>query len=353
MKKYTMQDFISQKIAVTFDNEQEQKRFLMECEKAGMMTCSNEKPTAWTVKSFTLPIYKTDGGRLVMMFVDPGDQSKVPFSSFAFAQPATTPSHSIHITSNGLTTHAVLKEGGKVVKCVKAVCSPNDTYDFLSGAGIAFDRLAGRKVDKPAEKPASKPEPQYREVKRKANAGDLIKLLSRPSGAEDRTTIGKEYKIRSTGPDHVYFVGDNGEEVTSIHERYVVLEPISPKPWKPEAGELVYIKSKPICGNFDSDSIVKIECFCGSGHPRAKDKDGNLVCLLPGAILPVHREDRPAKVGEWVEIVDRSGSAFYTFGKIVKCVHECADGAHLFNHGWYMSPKRYRVLVPDTEAAHA
>lgn len=49
----------------------------------------------------------------------------------------------IHITTDGTTTHAVLKENGKLVNSAKAVCSPEDTFDFEAGARLAMDRVLG------------------------------------------------------------------------------------------------------------------------------------------------------------------------------------------------------------------
>ena len=54
----------------------------------------------------------------------------------------------LHVTSDGTTTHAVLKEGGKVVKRAKAVCSPEDEYSFETGARLAIDRVFGKEEKK-------------------------------------------------------------------------------------------------------------------------------------------------------------------------------------------------------------
>ncbi len=59
----------------------------------------------------------------------------------------------IHITSDGATTVAVLQDGKRTVKRAEAKCAPSDTYDFATGARLAFDRLMG---DKPKED-----KPQY------------------------------------------------------------------------------------------------------------------------------------------------------------------------------------------------
>lgn len=67
----------------------------------------------------------------------------------------------LHVTSDGTTTHAVLKEGGKVVKRAKAVCSPDDEYRFETGARLAVDRVFGKEEEKK--------EPEY-----KFNIGDHV-----------------------------------------------------------------------------------------------------------------------------------------------------------------------------------
>lgn len=47
----------------------------------------------------------------------------------------------IHITTDGKTTYAVLKQDGKVLSRSEAKCHPDDKFDFETGAKIAFDRL--------------------------------------------------------------------------------------------------------------------------------------------------------------------------------------------------------------------
>lgn len=47
----------------------------------------------------------------------------------------------IHITTDGKTTYAVMRENGKVIKRSEAKCSPEDEFDFEVGAKLAFDRL--------------------------------------------------------------------------------------------------------------------------------------------------------------------------------------------------------------------
>lgn len=47
----------------------------------------------------------------------------------------------IHITEDDNIVHAVMKEGEKVIKRSKAICSKDDEFDFHTGANLAFNRL--------------------------------------------------------------------------------------------------------------------------------------------------------------------------------------------------------------------
>ena len=63
--------------------------------------------------------------------------------SFSFSDDMleTVCNKKIVITSDGKTTLARLFENGKVTKTAKAKCSPDDEFDFQTGAKTAFDRL--------------------------------------------------------------------------------------------------------------------------------------------------------------------------------------------------------------------
>lgn len=52
-------------------------------------------------------------------------------------------SNKIVITTDGKTTTAKMYDGKKLVNSAKAVCSPDDKFDFERGAGIAISRLLG------------------------------------------------------------------------------------------------------------------------------------------------------------------------------------------------------------------
>ena len=55
----------------------------------------------------------------------------------------------IVITTDGKTTLARLYKGKKVVKTAKAICAPDDEFDFIAGAQLAFKRLTRNELKKP------------------------------------------------------------------------------------------------------------------------------------------------------------------------------------------------------------
>ena len=58
--------------------------------------------------------------------------------------------HKIVITTDGKETLARLYEGNKVIKSAVAKCSPEEEFDFETGARIAFDRLVGKPIEEKA-----------------------------------------------------------------------------------------------------------------------------------------------------------------------------------------------------------
>lgn len=58
------------------------------------------------------------------------------------------PTDKIVITTDGKTTTAVLYDGKKRIKEAKAVCAPDDEFDFNKGAAIALERLTGQAYGK-------------------------------------------------------------------------------------------------------------------------------------------------------------------------------------------------------------
>jgi hypothetical protein len=66
------------------------------------------------------------------------------------------PPSKIIITSDGKTTLARLYDGNRVIRRAEAKCSPEDTYDFATGANLAYDRLM-RPTREPYAEPKAEP----------------------------------------------------------------------------------------------------------------------------------------------------------------------------------------------------
>ena len=64
----------------------------------------------------------------------------------------------IVIRRDGAKTIAELRHDREIIKSGTAICNASDTFDFDTGAKLAFDRLMGREEPKPA--PAPEP-PKY------------------------------------------------------------------------------------------------------------------------------------------------------------------------------------------------
>ena len=58
------------------------------------------------------------------------------------------------ITTDGTTTTATLREGKRVIRTATAKCSPADTYDYATGAKLAFDRLFPETAETKPKNPA-------------------------------------------------------------------------------------------------------------------------------------------------------------------------------------------------------
>lgn len=82
----------------------------------------------------------------------------------------------IIITADGKTTRAMLKNGRQTVKEAKAVCAPEDTYNFNTGASLALNRLLYGTDYHPNEVKFTKP--AVREVKRPAKVGEWVKICN-------------------------------------------------------------------------------------------------------------------------------------------------------------------------------
>ena len=73
-------------------------------------------------------------------------------------EPVETRREFIVIRRDGAKTIAELRHDREIIKSGTAICNASDTFDFDTGAKLAFDRLMGREEPKPA--PAPEP-PKY------------------------------------------------------------------------------------------------------------------------------------------------------------------------------------------------
>lgn len=87
----------------------------------------------------------------------------------------------IVITSDGKETLARLYDGNKVIKTATAKCSPDDTFDFETGARIAFERLV--------ETPFTKAIKDLAEAAKKCGEHIRKSLCEKPLKFE----VGKQY----------------------------------------------------------------------------------------------------------------------------------------------------------------
>lgn len=126
----------------------------------------------------------------------------------------------LHVTSDGTTTHAVLKEGGKVVKRTKAVCSPDDEYSFEAGARLVVDRIFGKE-----EKKDDPQEPKF-----KFKIGDTVTVVNKGETYSLYDALMKQY-----GDDYLMRWGYGNEPDEMFAYKVVQRDK------HPELGEALYV----------------------------------------------------------------------------------------------------------------
>ena len=125
-----------------------------------------------------------------------------------FEPVAETCNKKIVITTDGTKTLARLYEGNKVVKTAMAKCSPEDTFDFATGARLAFERLRESE-----ETERAKPQLKYYSGK----------VVCTHRGTDDGYTVGKIYEfVNGTVVDDDGDVRYKFDPVSSISELQLV-----------------------------------------------------------------------------------------------------------------------------------
>lgn len=136
----------------------------------------------------------------------------------------------IVITTEGKETLARLYEGNKVVKTATARYAPDDTFDFATGAKLAFERLMGE------PKEATPENAEWRVVHRAAKVGDYIRLKTKAFSFNE---VGEILKVDIVKDDNFVSVyGRNHKRDTRISGmdwNYIIgaeceiVEPVEPE----------------------------------------------------------------------------------------------------------------------------
>ena len=230
----------------------------------------------------------------------------------------------IVITADGAKTLARLYEGDKVIKRAEAKCAPEDTYDFRKGAELAYNRLAYGTDYHPSEvafKPAYKP---------KFNIGDWVEI-KHPAYLNG---IGKIIEIHNnrdmlynTLCNTLFMVEFSTGHCEMFSEDTLALTnpPKQDKPEpKPEPVKLYCTESyKP--GEFLTKGKIYTIAYDGArfvfddgwaGPLDLETGNFNGKNIVPSYLVPLVK--RPAKVGEWVYLLQDDCMHINEKGSITK-----------------------------------
>ena len=295
--------------------EELSKEFLKECEKQGLMWRNNKKPTALN--------YWRDEERKIYYII------KNDFITYNLDFPTTTCDI---IEYKGIVNVIVIKKmGDKVIACSGkkkgvAKCSPEDEFDFYTGAKLALDRLFDKGV---------------REVKRPAKVGEYVKILNSDyEGFEDK---GKIFKVSATYGDVIGIHWTDVDAALSpggdgcycyMLDAYVVLEN-----YKPENE----VKEKPV----EKEKFVP-HLMSGSEHygvigTPTKYKDAIGRPLVVGDTVE-HFDYTNKSYGE-TAIVETEEDGQFVMGI---CAH-CDGKTGEIKCGWKIIKKRDHTEVKDGE----
>jgi len=156
-------------------------------------------------------------------------------------------SQSIHIYTDGNTTTCVMKDSNGVIKRTQAKCSPEDTFDFETGARIAFDRCCTSLAESSAFS-------KIREVKRFAEEGEYIKVVNSDNHFLNNYKNGDILKVKFKQTLSGTIYAENGNDLYS--SEYVVLEGYAPpKEVKKEFIPHLEYPTGTHCGNIGEETI--------------------------------------------------------------------------------------------------
>lgn len=137
-----------------------------------------------------------------------GNKYDVESDYFELVTPSSS-KKSIHLTFDGNTTHAVVKEDGKVVKREKVGLFRGDVYDEATGVREVIDKLYGKKVVEDVK-------PKFV----KAKVGDTIKIVKALPNHVPNVKNGDTFKI--TEVTKIY-VGNSENSFGDDREEYIII----------------------------------------------------------------------------------------------------------------------------------
>ena len=191
---------------------------------------------------FSKNMRKYCGKIMTIESVNYGDYNMKNGGGFYFVdnmfEPVTV--QKIVITTDGTETLARLYDGKTVIKTATAKCSPDDTFDFNTGAKLAFERLMGEE----------KKEQEWRVVNRPAKKGDFIRLKTNSFSFSSKGDI---LKVHSANNGYVSVLARDHKRNTNMSPDYEwnycahefeVVEPCG-TPEKPETPK--YFTGKAVC----------------------------------------------------------------------------------------------------------
>lgn len=143
-------------------------------------------------------------------------------------------SQKIVITTDGTETLARLYEGDKVVKRATARCAPEDTFDFDTGAKLAFERLMGEE----------KKESPFK-------VGDKVKIIGNRSPIRHNFNVGDVVIVKQVFPQSCYCC----DKKRNVHQ-YISLPDLEHY----EAPKKTYYNGKVLCikSGYDWFTVGKV-----------------------------------------------------------------------------------------------
>ena len=169
-------------------------------------------------------------------------------------------SEEINIIRDGNTVHAVMKNGGQVVCRAKAVCSPDDEFDFRIGSSIAYSRLIA----------------QMRE-NTKPDEPELVEIVENP-GSFHLFEAGDVCKVieRNVPYVHVEKIQSGESQVVSKND----IIPIKPVKRTAKAGEYIMIVSNNVFTHNMIGDVLKVNRYngnCAEVLPKDHPKERNVL----------------------------------------------------------------------------